>query len=66
MADSFVSCSMNVNVIDMAPQLMDTLDKDMADDILKYMTEYQVMVFHQGEKTGKTPGLTAQQLVETL
>ncbi|WP_372950941.1 CoA-disulfide reductase [Mariniphaga sp.] len=45
MAEAFLSRSMDVTLIDMAPQLMATLDKDMADLILEYMTEQQVKVF---------------------
>ena len=45
MAEAFLDRSMEVILIDMAPQLMTTLDKDMADLILEYMTEQQVKVF---------------------
>jgi NADPH-dependent 2,4-dienoyl-CoA reductase/sulfur reductase-like enzyme len=45
MAEAFLGRSMDVTLIDMAPQLMATLDKDMADLILEYMTEQQVKVF---------------------
>jgi len=45
MAEAFLSRSMDVTLIDMAPQLMATLDKDMADLILEYMKEQQVKVF---------------------
>lgn len=45
MAEAFLGRSMGVTLIDMAPQLMATLDKDMADLILEYMTEQQVKVF---------------------
>ncbi len=45
MAEAFLSRSMDVTLIDMAPQLMATLDKDMADLILEYMTEQHVKVF---------------------
>jgi len=45
MAEAFLDRSMDVTLIDMAPQLMATLDKDMADLILEYMTEQQVKVF---------------------
>lgn len=44
-AEAFLDRSMEVTLIDMAPQLMSTLDKDMADLILEYMTEKQVKVF---------------------
>lgn len=37
MAEAFLDRSMDVTLIDMAPQIMATLDKDMADLILKYM-----------------------------
>jgi len=45
MAEAFLDRSMDVTLIDMAPQLMATLDKDMADHILEFMTEQQVKVF---------------------
>lgn len=45
MAEALLDRSMDVTLIDMAPQLMATLDKDMADLILEYMTEQQVRVF---------------------
>ncbi|MFO7938220.1 MAG: FAD-dependent oxidoreductase [Bacteroidales bacterium] len=45
MAEAFLGRSIDVTLIDMAPQLMNTLDKDMADLILEYMTEQQVKVF---------------------
>lgn len=45
MAEAFLSRSMDVTLIEMAPQLMGTLDKDMADLILEYMAEQQVKVF---------------------
>jgi hypothetical protein len=45
MAEAFLNRSMDVTLIDMAPQLMATLDKDMADLILEYMKEKQVKVF---------------------
>jgi NADPH-dependent 2,4-dienoyl-CoA reductase/sulfur reductase-like enzyme len=45
MAEAFLDLSMDVTLIDMAPQLMATLDKDMADLILEYMIEQQVKVF---------------------
>jgi NADPH-dependent 2,4-dienoyl-CoA reductase/sulfur reductase-like enzyme len=45
MAESLLDRSMDVTLIDMAPQLMATLDKNMADLILDYMTEQQVKVF---------------------
>ncbi len=45
MAEAFLSRLMDVTLIDMAPQLMATLDKDMADPILEYMKEQQVKVF---------------------
>ncbi|MCA1757251.1 MAG: CoA-disulfide reductase [Bacteroidales bacterium] len=45
MAEAFIGSSIDVTVIDMASQLMTTLDKDMADILLEYMTEQQVKVF---------------------
>lgn len=45
MAEAFLGRSLEVTLIDMAPQLMATLDRDMADLILKYMTEQQIKVF---------------------
>ncbi|MFO7659251.1 MAG: FAD-dependent oxidoreductase [Bacteroidales bacterium] len=45
MAEAFLDRSIDVILIDMAPQLMTTLDKDMADQIHEYMTEQQVKVF---------------------
>ncbi|MFO8055039.1 MAG: FAD-dependent oxidoreductase [Bacteroidales bacterium] len=45
MAEAFLGSSIDVTLIDMAPQLMTTLDKDMADLILEYMTQQQVKVF---------------------
>jgi NADPH-dependent 2,4-dienoyl-CoA reductase/sulfur reductase-like enzyme len=45
MAEAFLGRSIDVTLIDMAPQLMATLDKDMADLILEYMKEQQVKVF---------------------
>jgi len=45
MAEALLNRSMDVTLIDMAPQLMATLDKDMADLILEHMTEQQVKVF---------------------
>lgn len=45
MAEAFLGRSIDTTLIDMAPQLMATLDKDMADLILEYMTEQQVKVF---------------------
>ena len=45
MAEAFLMRSIDVILIDMAPQLMATLDKDMADLILEYMKEQQVKVF---------------------
>jgi NADPH-dependent 2,4-dienoyl-CoA reductase/sulfur reductase-like enzyme len=45
MAEAFLGRSIGVTLIDMAPQLMATFDKDMADLILEYMTEQQVKVF---------------------
>ena len=45
MAEAFLDRSIDVKLIDMAPQLMTTLDQDMAAHILKYMTEQQVQVF---------------------
>jgi NADPH-dependent 2,4-dienoyl-CoA reductase/sulfur reductase-like enzyme len=45
MAEALLDRSMDVTLIDMAPQLMATLDKDMADLILEYMSEQQVKVF---------------------
>ncbi|MFO7864002.1 MAG: CoA-disulfide reductase [Salinivirgaceae bacterium] len=45
MAEAFLDRSMDVTLIDMAPQLMATLDKNMAELILEYMTEQKVKVF---------------------
>ncbi len=45
MAEAFLDRSIEVTLIDMAPQLMTTLDKDMADLILAYMAEQKVKVF---------------------
>jgi NADPH-dependent 2,4-dienoyl-CoA reductase/sulfur reductase-like enzyme len=45
MAEAFLDRSIEVTLIDMAPQLMTTLDKDMADLILEYMAEQNVKVF---------------------
>ncbi len=45
MAEAFLDRSIEVTLIDMAPQLMATLDKDMADLILEYITKQQVKVF---------------------
>jgi NADPH-dependent 2,4-dienoyl-CoA reductase/sulfur reductase-like enzyme len=44
MAEAFLNRSIAVTLIDMAPQLMVTLDKDMADLIPEYMTKQQVKV----------------------
>ena len=44
MAEAFLGRSIDVTLIDMAPQLMTTLDKDMAALILKYLKEKQVKV----------------------
>jgi NADPH-dependent 2,4-dienoyl-CoA reductase/sulfur reductase-like enzyme len=44
MAEAFLDRSINVTMIDMTPQLMATLDKDMADIILEFMTKQQVKV----------------------
>jgi len=45
MAEALLDRSMEVTLIDMAPQLMTSLDMDMADLILEYMTKQQVKVF---------------------
>jgi NADPH-dependent 2,4-dienoyl-CoA reductase/sulfur reductase-like enzyme len=45
MAEAFLGRTMDVTLIDMASQLMATLDKNMADFILEYMKEQQVKVF---------------------
>lgn len=45
MAEAFLDRSLDVTLIDMAPQLMATLDKDIAVLILEYMIEHQVKVF---------------------
>jgi NADPH-dependent 2,4-dienoyl-CoA reductase/sulfur reductase-like enzyme len=45
MAEALLNRSMDVALIDMAPQLMNTLDKDMADIILVYMKEQGVKIF---------------------
>ena len=45
MAEAFLSRSIEVTLIDMAPQLMATFDKNMADHILEYITDQQVKVF---------------------
>lgn len=45
MAEALLARSIEVSLIDMAPQLMTTLDKDMADLILEYMKEQEVKVF---------------------
>jgi NADPH-dependent 2,4-dienoyl-CoA reductase/sulfur reductase-like enzyme len=45
MAEAFLERSIEVTLIDMAPQVMTTLDKDMADLILPYMREQKVAVF---------------------
>ncbi|GAO30648.1 CoA-disulfide reductase [Geofilum rubicundum] len=45
MAEAFIERSIEVSLIDMAPQMMTTLDPDMADLILDYMKEQQVAVF---------------------
>ena len=52
MAEALFNRSMDVTLIDMAPQLMTTLDKDMADLILKYMEKQGVKVFLE-EKLAK-------------
>lgn len=49
MAEAFMERSIDVDLIDMAPQVMNTLDKDMADIVLEYMKEQGVHV-HLGEK----------------
>jgi NADPH-dependent 2,4-dienoyl-CoA reductase/sulfur reductase-like enzyme len=51
MAEALLNRSMAVTLIDMAPQLMNTLDKDMADLILEYMKEQGVKVFLQEKLT---------------
>jgi NADPH-dependent 2,4-dienoyl-CoA reductase/sulfur reductase-like enzyme len=43
-AEAFLERLMDVTMIDMAPQLMTTLDKEMADLILEYVKEKQVKV----------------------
>lgn len=48
-AEAFLERSMEVTLIDMAPQLMSTLDKDMAELVLEYMKKQQVTV-HLKEK----------------
>ncbi len=45
MAEAFIERSIEVTLIDMAPQVMTTLDEDMADLILEYMKEQQLEVF---------------------
>ena len=45
MAEAFLDRRMDVTLIEMAPQLMTTLDKDMADLVLEYMTKQKVKVF---------------------
>jgi NADPH-dependent 2,4-dienoyl-CoA reductase/sulfur reductase-like enzyme len=45
MAEALLNRSMDVALIDMAPQLMNTLDKDMSDIILVYMKEQGVKIF---------------------
>jgi NADPH-dependent 2,4-dienoyl-CoA reductase/sulfur reductase-like enzyme len=45
MAEAFLYRSIEVTLIDMAPHLMATFDKDMADLILEYMTDEQVNIF---------------------
>ena len=45
MAEALLYRSMDVTLIDMAPQLMATFDKDMADLILEYMKKQQVKIF---------------------
>ncbi len=45
MVEAFIERSIEVILIDMAPQLMATIDKDMADLILAYMAEQKVEVF---------------------
>ena len=52
MAEAFLERSMEVKLIDMAPQLMNTLDKDMADLILEYMVEQGMEVYLE-EKLAK-------------
>ena len=52
MAEAFLGRSIDVTLIDMAPQLMTTLDKDMAALILKYLKEQQVKVLLE-EKLAK-------------
>ncbi len=47
MSEAFLGRSLDVTLIDMAPQLMATLDKDMADLLLEYMKEQHVKVFLQ-------------------
>jgi NADPH-dependent 2,4-dienoyl-CoA reductase/sulfur reductase-like enzyme len=47
MSEAFLGRSLDVTLIDMAPQLMATLDKDMADLLLEYMKEQHVTVFLQ-------------------
>ncbi len=45
MAEAFLGRSIDVTLIDMAPQLMAAFDTDMAELILGYMREQQVKVF---------------------
>jgi NADPH-dependent 2,4-dienoyl-CoA reductase/sulfur reductase-like enzyme len=45
MAEAFLGRSMDVTLIDMAPQLMPNFDKGIADLFLEYMKEQQVVVF---------------------
>jgi NADPH-dependent 2,4-dienoyl-CoA reductase/sulfur reductase-like enzyme len=45
MAEAFIERSIEVTLIDMAPQVMTTLDPEMADLILDYMKEQQMEVF---------------------
>lgn len=45
MAEACLDRSLDVTLIDMAPQLMNTLDKDMADPILEYMADLSIKVF---------------------
>lgn len=45
MAEALLARSIEVTIIDMAPQLMTSLDKDMSDQILAYLKEQQVKIF---------------------
>jgi len=51
MAEAFLNRSIEVTLIDMAPQLMATLDKDMADLILEFMKEQGIKIFLEEKLT---------------